>query len=348
MIVNELDGDSAVWLRGGQQCFTSPTVSVKEKLDRDLLENVRKLQTVSTCLVPGNFRADTQDHADHTFCGIMFGLEAKRLLPFHFVEIQGISVRGDLGYISVYCRTSSAEKMQWQRHFGPRMVPPSANLFELDLDVPIRLAPGMKSTVYVHSELHSDTAIVYDNQRHEDSTYEDLVIRILPGIAHTSNVPFSAINHWGGNAWRRDREFVGSIRYGVSLMLWTPHIHMLFPSTYRQSVFNLLCLHRNLGEQAVLGPNLGKLPKDVVFKIINFLPWDWSFNPSTSRSLESAPPITHGGGRHRQATTTQAIWRRFSQLSLLKYVWKSKLLSLLLVICCAILSELVSEWRKNL
>ena len=42
------------------------------------------------------------DREDHTFCGIMFPIKAKRSLPIHQIVINSLSVRGRLGPITVW------------------------------------------------------------------------------------------------------------------------------------------------------------------------------------------------------------------------------------------------------
>ena len=45
---------------------------------------------------------DAPDREDHTFCGIMFPIKAKRSLPIHQIVINSISIRGRLGPITVW------------------------------------------------------------------------------------------------------------------------------------------------------------------------------------------------------------------------------------------------------
>ncbi|CAD7948364.1 unnamed protein product [Amoebophrya sp. A120] len=90
-------------------------------------------------------------------------------------------------------------------------------------------------------------SIVYNNQRHQ-VTMENMHIRVLPGMAHTSVTPFSQNGFWGyGNAWRPHREFVGKIQYGIRYLLWNPiaATHKKFPRAFRRLVLNLLCIHRS-------------------------------------------------------------------------------------------------------
>ena len=126
-------------------------------IDKELAEAVSKLQAVSEHLVEKTFVADTSDNEDHTFSGILFYLEAAKKKPYKFVEIQGISVRGRLGLISIYATkpvfidfamaspnnytSYLRDRQKWQRCFGPKHISPSPDtLFELQLEVPIRLS----------------------------------------------------------------------------------------------------------------------------------------------------------------------------------------------------------------
>jgi hypothetical protein len=245
----------------------------------ELAAATSKLRDVSEHLAIATIEAKTGDHEDHTYCGIFFDIKARTLVPYHFVEIQSISIRGELGLLSVYA-TEDGTAMgkealpgKWRRHFGPREVEPSvAELRSLELDIPIRLAPGTLKGIYIHSETLGDKAIVYDNERSPEYTYEDNIIRIYHGMAHVSNIPFAPTALYGGPAFRRGREFVGSMRYGVRQMMWTPEVHHHFPLAFRRAIFTFMCCHSTLSHQPL---SLGKLPLDVFFLIINMLPVDW-------------------------------------------------------------------------
>lgn len=276
--------------------------SLKRKLPEVYEKLVKDLPTVVDRLVPGVFQADTQDNEDHTFSGIMFNIEARKLLPIHFVEIQSVFVRGDLGRMSVYITKSSYEGKlgspeQWTRVFGPRDMEPSRDLAELALDTPLRMAPGMRLGIYIHSESEGDRAIVYDDKHNHAVTYEDDVIRIHPGTAHLSHVPFYPMSSWGGRAFRDQREFVGRIKYGTKRLLYTPNVHYLFPKTFRKSVFTVLCCHqksarfpaRTLAVNKV-ATSLGDVPMSVMFMIFNYMAWDWfpAGRPSLAHSSAEA------------------------------------------------------------
>ncbi|KAH9253764.1 hypothetical protein BASA81_008382 [Batrachochytrium salamandrivorans] len=244
-------------------------------------------------LLESNLVANTRDYEDHTFSGIIFILEARNVLPIDFVEVHSIAVRGRLGRMSVYSsiqmgdvsspnfaidllRNCVGKPEQWNRNYGPKLVDnvDYKTMCDLVLDSPIRLHAGESLAVYVHSEARGDQALVYDDQRGGEITFQNDVIRILPGVSHTSHVPHSNINHWGGNAWRMRRGFVGQIKYGAKHFLWTPRNQQRFSASFTDGVRHLLLCQYVLNRRAGGELNFGALPLDCLFTIINFLPWD--------------------------------------------------------------------------
>jgi len=53
---------------------------------------------------------DTTDHEDHTFCGVMFPIEVKKTLPVDHLILTSISLRGQLGPLTVWI-TKEVEEM---------------------------------------------------------------------------------------------------------------------------------------------------------------------------------------------------------------------------------------------
>ena len=58
----------------------------------------------------------------------------------------------------------------------------------------VALAPGDVVSLYVHSQLQSDTGVVYDNAR-GGAASEDTYLRVGAGCAHLSPVPFAGKRH---------------------------------------------------------------------------------------------------------------------------------------------------------
>ena len=137
-------------------------------------------------------------------------------------------------------------------------------LVRVELDAPIRLGPGERCGIYVHSELPGDEGLVYDNQK-SSITYTDRFVKLLPGMAHLSNRPFGRHGMWGG-AWRGNREFSGKITYGVKYMLWSPFSssHVKFPRQFNEMARTLVCANRFRTKSL-----LSRLPADVIYYILN-------------------------------------------------------------------------------
>lgn len=137
----------------------------------------------------------------------MFPVKCKDLLPLDRVVIHSISVRGQLGPLTVWVSKEEQNASTERRAF--RMNPrfwtkiyekthgASQRVFrELDLrSNPIVLKPGQVTAIYIHSASQGDEAIVYDN-RHHQRTYDDALVSILTGRAHVSNEPFGNTPIW--------------------------------------------------------------------------------------------------------------------------------------------------------
>ena len=223
----------------------------------------------------------------------MFDVSCDTMLPVEYVEIQSISVRGELGPLTVWQTPNTfqgkhEEMEEWTKVYDATH-PPSREMTELVLDPPLRLRPGESLGLYVHSALPGDEAIVYDNQRNH-TTYRDRVFKVLPGLAHLSNRPFGKRGFWG-RPWRTNREFVGKVLYGVRWRMWSPNSHHDFPVGFKEAVMTMLmgCRHR---------PDslLYLLQDEIVFFIMNKCMWDcWGdeiCNARCARRVEcGAPPI---------------------------------------------------------
>jgi len=134
---------------------------------------------------------DTQDHEDHTFCGVMFSILVKADLPVDFVEIDALSVRGDLGPLTVWAAPGHwndasasgepkfSDARAWRRVYRGDHAPSRRKLVTLALDTKVRLQPGLMASLYVHSMLANDRALVYDNQRsRSDIAQEDALLQV--------------------------------------------------------------------------------------------------------------------------------------------------------------------------
>lgn len=266
--------------------------------------------TRATYEVHETVRVDTLDNEDHTFCGIMFPIKAKEILPVDRIVIRSIAVRGQLGPMTVWVTNDTAtpdprtgeyrfrlHPRHWTKVYERTHSPSSRNYVALQLDDPVVLRPGQIRAVYVHSQLEGDEAIVYDNSRglalpglpdrnnnggggmpgqpgaaaSSRRRWEDSRLAILSGKAHLSNVPFDQTPIWGwGDGWRDRREFVGQIEYGVVYQLWHPERHLAYGDQFRAAAIRLLT-----GQQRRPESVLATLPDECVYYILHMCRWDW-------------------------------------------------------------------------
>uniref|UniRef100_A0A061R2E7 Uncharacterized protein n=1 Tax=Tetraselmis sp. GSL018 TaxID=582737 RepID=A0A061R2E7_9CHLO len=255
------------------------------------MEPVACLERLEECLRQEDFLHETDDREDHTFCGIMVDLLCSDKLPCEYVEVQSVWVRGQLGPLTVYTSNRSYKECMsnpsdWEVRHKATYGPSFHNLVELKLDPPLMIQAGARAGLYVHSALENDEAIVYDNIRRggfsywqlyadDDEDYDDApvspgeVFSISVGQAHLSPIPFKGRAPWGSGPWRRHREFVGRISYGVRWLLWTPKLHHRFPTRFRKAAEVLL-----MGAKRPES-NLSNLRDEVIFYILNRCGWDW-------------------------------------------------------------------------
>ena len=159
---------------------------------------------LSPCLsqVHENYAAETQDHEDHTFCGIMFDVAVPETgIPLDYVAVTSVAVRGMLGKLTVWSAPDGhdgkhEDKDKWTLVYEGEHKPSVRALVPLKLAAPLKLGPGQRAALYVHSKRPGDQAIVYDNQR-GDVTCADRFVTVSPGLAHLSNKPFGGRNPWG-------------------------------------------------------------------------------------------------------------------------------------------------------
>mmetsp|Transcript_29772 Transcript_29772/g.42254 ORF Transcript_29772/g.42254 Transcript_29772/m.42254 type:complete len:311 (+) Transcript_29772:76-1008(+) len=231
----------------------------------------------ATYVIHDTVTAETNDYEDHTFCGVLFPVVCKDVLPLEKLLINSISVRGRLGPLTVWIydqtseRTIAMDQTSWTKIYEKIHQPSFDKFCQLDLsDNPIVMRPGELRIIYIHSALHSDEAIVYDNRRKE-KTYDDALLSILTGRAHLSPEPFGNVPIWGwGNAWRDHRQFVGRIEYGAIYKLWNPVTHLQFGPNFQDMTRTMFLCQRRLESP------VSQLPDDVIFYILNMCRWDWA------------------------------------------------------------------------
>lgn len=71
--------------------------------------------TEATYTVHERISVHTSDRQDHTFCGVMFPVECKKILPVENVVITSLSIRGQLGPLTVWISKDPDEKVHQKR-----------------------------------------------------------------------------------------------------------------------------------------------------------------------------------------------------------------------------------------
>jgi len=164
---------------------------------------------------------------------------------------------------------------KWYRVYKETHKPSFRNYldFNVSCEIKIKLKPGEIKGIYIHSTLPGDQAIVYDNHYgtlRKSDTLEDPIIKIHPALAHVCEIPFGTIPPWGwGNAWRKNRKFVGRISYGIVYKLWHPQYFSTYGTKFQRLVHLLLCCQRRKESPISL------LPDDCIFYILHLCKWDW-------------------------------------------------------------------------
>mmetsp|Transcript_39932 Transcript_39932/g.125245 ORF Transcript_39932/g.125245 Transcript_39932/m.125245 type:complete len:350 (-) Transcript_39932:144-1193(-) len=255
------------------------------------LDGVLQLDAVADELVHETFTCDTRDHEDHTFCGIMFDLACETERPVEYIEISSVHVRGALGPMTVWTTPGSFSgkhetEEAWTKVYSETHARSHDELVELRLQSPLRLKPGERLGLYVHSALPGDEGIVYDNRRRSIS-YHDPHFVVYSGMAHLSYRPFGTSGFWG-TPWRQNREFVGRVSYGVRWKMWSPCVHAQFPLGFREAVRTVLMGSRRTESLLYL------LQDEIILFTFNKIWWnEWGTQmavSSTGAAAPSAPP----------------------------------------------------------
>jgi len=235
---------------------------------------------------------------DHSFNGVMFNVACRAELLVETLYLRSVSVRGELGDISVYAKRGTfndcyEDPRAWMRIYRAQHDPSCHRLVKLQFETPVSIPAHGSAALYIHSTKPWDRtgmgAIVYKNLRSR-FTIERPIMAVSPAMAHTACEPFRGRGFWG-TAWRPRREFVGAIEYAVRWKLWTPENHRCFGSSFRAAVRTMLFVHR-YSKTA-----LARLSQDMVFYILNFLGHDAFYSAMASSDVQPQ-------ARHRRKLAT--------------------------------------------
>jgi len=264
------------------------------------MDRLQRQRTAAT-MVHQSVEAQTADHMDHTFAGVMFDVRAARKLPYEYLEISTVWVRGGMGPMTVwsaeggFCGKREDEEA-WTRNYQATHQQSFRELVPMQLHTPIRIKPGVTMGIYTHSACLGDEQIVYANQRHKISL-SDMFLDILPGIAHLSHEPFSPTHqNWGGwgSPWRERREFVGRVSYGIRWLRWNLDTHNQLPPLLRKMAWAVMMSRHPRARNSLLYC----LDDDHIFYILNNIDW-WDM-PSVQRDLKDAYGGEHDKERRRR------------------------------------------------
>ena len=148
-------------------------------------------------LIHDSFKFETQDHEDHTFCGMMFDVKVNAMgdVPVESFVLDEIWVRGGLGPIKIYWtedtwRGKHTDPDKWKLIYEKTHAESYDELIRMPFTEPVNLGVGSSVGLYVHSSAHNDRSIVYDNQR-GNGLHQDTFITVLPGQSSISSAPLS-------------------------------------------------------------------------------------------------------------------------------------------------------------
>mmetsp|Transcript_21565 Transcript_21565/g.31899 ORF Transcript_21565/g.31899 Transcript_21565/m.31899 type:complete len:304 (+) Transcript_21565:37-948(+) len=250
---------------------------------------------------------NTTGRREHTVCGIMFPVEIKRDVPIEKVTIQSLSVRGQLGPITVWAagikvpqrqennffhyHIHGAEEEQvlmysrtWHKVYQSFREPSNYRYTSFEIS-PVTLKPGESCIFYIHSSHRSRQGILSANAQNH-ITFQDDAINIHAGRAHFSTRPFGSINIWGYHgAWRDDCAFVGQLRYCVTYISWKPNIHIHFGYAYAQMVLTLLMCRRRSKSPISL------LSDDNLYLILQMCGFNWASACYATKRKRNRPRI---------------------------------------------------------
>ena len=120
-------------------------------------------------------------------------------------------------------------------------------------------------------------------------------MRVLPGMAHTSHIPFNRAGFWG-SAWRPQREFVGRVNYAIRWLLHNPvaATHARFPADFRDMVRTVLLCAR-----APASGGLHALPEEAVHYIVNMCRYDWA-TPAAAGDAAARAAVADGASEEEE------------------------------------------------
>ena len=81
---------------------THMSEALEEAVEAPLALGPLELKKTANYVTHASFVADTRDHRDHSFNGVMFDIVVKDMLPVESLDITSIAVRGTLGPMKIF------------------------------------------------------------------------------------------------------------------------------------------------------------------------------------------------------------------------------------------------------
>lgn len=238
----------------------------------------------------------TPQGAEHSFNGVMFDVEAK---GSYEVVLDSVHVGGMLGHMRVYACWGSwtgdptstrhrgyghqydvRDQEHWKLVASVRCKPMWNSTTEVQFDQKVRLLPGQRRAIYVHSALPDDLGLQYHTTRgnERDAVDEDEFVALYPGVGHTSSTPFDRDYGW----YRHPRCLAGKLGYSARLRTWTPKYHAEFPDPLKGALRTML-LAQGRGDCV-----LHQLPVDLIFQVMEKCEWEHFGSGALAVTAESS------------------------------------------------------------
>jgi hypothetical protein len=264
----------------------------------------------ATYVINEKVTIDTTDREDHTFCGIAFPIQCKAILPVEHIIISSISVRGDLGPVTVWVTKENDEAPEtavaaaqnnnvragsvrynirqrggdtrgkrgqmimkqkyWNKIYEQKHKPSRRNYCELDL--------GANPIILKPGEIrgiyiHSTLETdkaIVYDNQQQLKTFDDQFLTVLPGRSHVSPDVFGTDTFWGRGSAWRDN------REFVGKVSYGVVYKLWNPVENLSFGGNFRHLARVLFMcQRRWESPFSMLSDDCIFYILNMCRWDW-------------------------------------------------------------------------
>jgi len=271
----------------------------------------------ATYVINEKVTIDTTDREDHTFCGIAFPIQCKKILPVCHIVINSISVRGALGELSVYitkknsvgitrespsCSNSNRgqnvhynlrqrdvnestvqmgeilmKEQYWSNIYKKKHGPSFRTYQELDLSSRPIVLKPGEVRCVYIHSKLDSDQAIVYDNSQNHKTHDDQFITVLPGRAHVSSKAFGTTPIWGWGNAWRDN------REFVGKISYGVVYKLWNPTEHLSFGDNFRRIARILFMcQRRWESPMSSLPDDCIFYILNMCRWDWMKDSAAS------------------------------------------------------------------